>query len=133
MEVLKKMAGDILFCTIVVEGVFGKDEICFLSCAPVGEAVSDEKDNIIFFPVDLDKLLFASPAKTTLLLGVRERDFYPFPLQEMGTVGIKGNLRKMVNFKNLLDIEIETIADNFDIDAFLLTILIERREGRIDV
>ena len=39
----------------------------------------------------------------------------------------------MVNFKNLLDIEIETIADNFDIDAFLMAILVESREGGIDV
>ena len=82
MEVLKKMAGDILFCTIGVEGVFGKDEICFLSCTPVGESVSDKKDRIIFFPVDLDKLLFAGPAKTALLLGVRKRDLYPFPLRK---------------------------------------------------
>ena len=39
----------------------------------------------------------------------------------------------MVNFKNLLDIEIETIAGNFDIDAFLSAIFVERREGGIDV
>jgi hypothetical protein len=39
----------------------------------------------------------------------------------------------MVNFQNRLDIKIETITDDFDIDALFTTILVERSEMGIDV
>ena len=68
LEVSKKMVGDLLFDAVSVQGLLGKDEIRFLSRAPVGETVTDEKNGIIFFSVVLDEFLFASPAKTALLL-----------------------------------------------------------------
>jgi hypothetical protein len=127
------MAGDTLFDTISVEGLFGKNEICFLSCTPVGKAISDKKDGIIFFSVDLNEFLFAGSAKTALFLGVRERNVYSFPIPEMGTVGIERDFREVVDFQNLLDVEIKTIADDFDIDVLLMTVLVENRERRVDV
>jgi hypothetical protein len=39
----------------------------------------------------------------------------------------------VVNFQNLFNIEIETIADNFNIDALFTAILVENRKGGIDV
>ena len=39
----------------------------------------------------------------------------------------------MMNFKNRLDIEIETITYDFDIDALLKAILVERDKMGVDV
>jgi hypothetical protein len=39
----------------------------------------------------------------------------------------------MMDYKHLLDREIKTIADNFDIDALFTTILVENRKGGVDV
>jgi hypothetical protein len=126
------MAGDFLFNTIGIEGIFSKDEVCFLSRTPVGEAISDEKDGIIFFPMDLDEVPFASSAEATLFPGVRKRNVYSSPIPETGSVGIKGDLRKMVNFQKLLDIEIEAIADNFNVDILLIAILVENEERGVN-
>jgi len=49
LEVLKKMAGNLMLGTVSVQGLLGKNEIGFLSRAPVGETVTDEKNGIIFF------------------------------------------------------------------------------------
>jgi hypothetical protein len=67
-KVLKKMAGDILFGTIGVQGAFGEDKIRLLSRTPVGKAVSYKKDRIIFLSIDLNEPLFASPTETALSL-----------------------------------------------------------------
>jgi hypothetical protein len=113
--------------------LLGKNEIGFLSRAPVGETVTDEKNGIIFFSVVLDEFPFASSAKTALLLEVREGNVYSAPLPEMGAVGIERDLREVMNFQNFPDVEIETIADNFDIDSFLTTISVEDTKGRVDL
>ncbi len=65
---LKIMAGDILLDTIRVEGILGKDEVCFLRCTPIGETVPYEKDGIVFSPTDLDEFLFTGAAETALFL-----------------------------------------------------------------
>jgi hypothetical protein len=113
--------------------LLGKDEICFLSPTPVGKPVTDEKDGIIFFSVVLNEFLFASPAKAALPREVREGNVYPSPLPEMGAVGIEGDLREVMNFQSFPDVEIETIADNFDIDSFLTTIPVEDTKGGVDL
>ncbi len=38
-----------------------------------------------------------------------------------------------MNFQNLPDVEIKAITDDFDVDALLSAILVENREGGIDV
>ncbi len=133
MKVRKEMAGDILIDAIGVEGVFGEDEVCLTGCTPVGDTIANEEDGIVCFPVDLDEPLFASPAEAAFLIGIGKRDVHAIPFTKMSTVGIEGDFREMVNFQNCLDIEIETIADDFDIDVPLPTILVERGEIGIDV
>jgi hypothetical protein len=71
-KAVKIMAGYFLFHTIGVKRIFSKDEVCFLSPTPVGKAISDEKDGIVFFSVAVDERLFASPAEATLFPGVRK-------------------------------------------------------------
>jgi uncharacterized membrane protein len=127
------MACKILLNTIRVKGILGKDEVCFLSGAPIGEAISNKNDRIIFFSIDLKEILFTGPAKATLFFGVRKRDIHSSILLEMSAVGIEGNLGEMIDFQYLLDIEIKTIADNFYIEVLFTAILIERLEERIDM
>ena len=64
---------------------------------------------------------------------MREGNVYPAPLPEMGAVGIERDLREVMNFQNFPDVEIETIADNFDIDSFLTTIPVEDIKGGVDL
>jgi hypothetical protein len=75
--------------------------------------------------VDLDEPLFASPAEAAFFIEIGKRDLHSIPFVEMSMVGIEGDFREIVNFQNCLDVEIETIADDFDIDVPLPTILVE--------
>ena len=92
MEVFKEMARDIVSDAVGVKGVFGKYKIRFLGSASIGEAVSDEKEGIILFSVDLNEFLFASPTEATFLVEMRERDIDPILFRKMGPVGIEGDL-----------------------------------------
>ena len=127
------MAGDLFFDAIRVKGIFCKNEVCLLSRTPVGKAISDEKNEIIFFSVGLDELLFASPAKAALFPGVRERNTYPFALPELGTVCVEWDFFEMVHFKDLLYVEIEAITDDFYIDTLFATISVKNGKRGVDV
>ena len=86
---IKEMAGDLLIDAIIVERILSEDKVCFLCSTSIREAVADEKDGVICFPVHLDKLLFTGSAKTAFLIKVREREIYSsFPLQS-ASIGIE--------------------------------------------
>jgi hypothetical protein len=92
LKVRKEVTGNILIDAIGVERIFGKDEVCLMGCTPVGEAITNEKNGIIFFPVDLDEPLFASAAEATFVIGVGERNIHLFTPQKMSAVRIEGDL-----------------------------------------
>jgi hypothetical protein len=124
-KVVEEMAGDLLVDAIRVEEVFGEDKVCFTGRTPVRDAVSDEEDRIIFSPMNLDELLFTSSAEAAFLVEIWERNPPAISFVKISMVGIERDFGEMMNFQNLLDVEIEAIADDFDIDMSFPTILVE--------
>ena len=61
--------------------------------------------------------LLTGPAMTAGVIEKREVNRQPFRVNKTSVIGIEWNIRKMMDFEDRPDIEVETVTDDFDIDT----------------
>jgi hypothetical protein len=88
---------------------------------------------IIISAMVQQNLLFTGAAKSTLLADIGEGDIDSPINQRACRIGIEGDIREVMDFKDGADIEVEAVANNLHINAIPATILIERFEMGIDI
>ena len=116
---------------MLIKNIFSENNICLLSRADIGIAVTDINNFLILFPTEHTNVCFTCAAFTAVGIMIREIDRDSFTVIKIHSIGKDGDARQLILRKNMSNVEFQAIRYNFEIEALSGQVVIEIRESFI--